>query len=132
MKLVSLSSFSMLFTSTPLEEFHPTRGLRQGNPISSYLFLLATKGLLVLLNKIHWSPSLQGLKVATTAPAINHLLFDDDSLLFVKASGGGAKEVSNLLVKYCDASGQIVNSDKSAFFSKGCPENTRQLIKTII
>jgi hypothetical protein len=133
MKLVSSVSFSVLFNGTPLDEFHPTRGLRQGDPISPYLFLLAAEGLSGLLKKSRQSASLQGIKVATTAPAVNHLLFADDSLLFVKACEEGAREVSDLLEKYCNASGQRVNLDKSSvFFSKGCPENLRQIIKVTL
>jgi hypothetical protein len=60
--------------------------------------------------------------VASTAPAVNHLLFADDSLLFVKANAEGARDVIALLDKYCAALGQRVNLDKSSvFFSKGCP-----------
>jgi hypothetical protein len=66
---------------------------------------------------------LQGIQVAATALAVNHLLFVDDSLLFLKASEEGAQEINNLLLKYCNASGQCVNLDKSSvLFSKGCPE----------
>jgi hypothetical protein len=54
---------------------------------------------------------------------VNHLLFADDSLLFVKANDDGAHEVMELLERYCNASGQRINLDKSSvFFSKGCPE----------
>jgi hypothetical protein len=70
--------------------------------------------------------------VAATAPAVNHHLFADDSLLFLKASEEGAQEINNLLLKYCNASRQRVNLDKSSvFFSKGCPEGKRQAMKNI-
>jgi hypothetical protein len=73
---------------------------------------------------------LNGIKVAPTAPAVNHLLFADDSLLFFKASSEGASEIKKVLTKYCDASGQRINMDKSSiFFSKGCPEALREGIK---
>jgi hypothetical protein len=71
--------------------------------------------------------------VAPTAPIVNHLLFADDSLLFVKASEEGDQEAKTSLDKYCEASGQRVNLNKSSvFFSKGCPESTRQSVKTIL
>jgi hypothetical protein len=60
-------------------------------------------------------------------------LFADDSLLFVKATDEGATEVVELLDKYCNASGQRINLDKSlVFFNKGCPEGRRQAVKTIL
>ena len=76
---------------------------------------------------------LVGIKVAPTAPVVNHLLLADDSLLLFKSSVQGANEVSNLLDAYCLASGQRVNYDKSSiFFSKGCPETLRVEIKNIL
>jgi hypothetical protein len=79
------------------------------------------------------SSSLQGLKVASTAPAVNHLLFADDSLLFVKASVEGAREVAEVLDAYCQASGQRINLDKSSvFLSKGCPGVTRTAMKNTL
>jgi hypothetical protein len=130
MRLVSSVSFSVLFNGAPLEEFRPSRGLRQGDPISPYLFLIAAEGLSGLLKQSRQSSHLQGLKVAPTAPAVNHLLFADDSLLFIKASVEGAHAVNDLLDKYCQASGQRINLDKSSvFFSKGCSEACRQVVK---
>jgi hypothetical protein len=49
MRLVSTASFSVLFNGAPQEEFYPTRGIRQGDPISPYLFLLVAQGLSCLL-----------------------------------------------------------------------------------
>jgi hypothetical protein len=133
MKLVTTVSFSVLFNGTHLEEFRPSRDLRQGDSISPYLFLLAAEGLSDLLKQSRRSSDLQGIKVAPTAPAVNHLLFANNSLLFVKATDEGATEVVELLDKYCNALGQRINLDKSSvFFSKGCPEGRRQAVKTIL
>jgi hypothetical protein len=97
------------------------------------LFLIAAEGLSGLLKKSRQSLHLQGIQVAPSAPAVNHLLFADDSLLFVKASTAGARDVTEILKKYCDASGQRINLDKSSvFFSKGCPEVVRQSVKGIL
>jgi hypothetical protein len=66
--------------------------------------------------------------VATSAPAVNHVLFADDSLLFFQKKG--APEIKEVLSKYCNASGQRINTDKSSiFFSKGCPVNVKRGIK---
>jgi hypothetical protein len=130
MRLVSTVSFSVLFNGTPQEEFYPSRGIRQGDLISPYLFLFAAEGLSCLLKNSVQSSTLDGLKVTTSAPAVNHLLFADDSLLFFKASSEGAREIKSVLNMYCNASGQRINMDKSSiFFSKGCPEVIRGIIK---
>jgi hypothetical protein len=133
MSLVTSVSFSVLFNGTPLDEFHPSRGLRQGDPISPYLFLIGAEGLSGLLKQSRQSSHLHGIKVAPTAPAVNHLLFADDSLLFVKATVEGAMEVNDLLEKYCNASGHRINLEKSSvYFSKGCPEERRNLVKAAL
>nr|XP_020198524.1 uncharacterized protein LOC109784346 [Aegilops tauschii subsp. strangulata] len=133
MDLVSSVSYSVLFNGKKLQEFKPSRGIRQGDPISPYLFLLAAEGLSGLLKNLSESSQLGGIQVAPSAPPVNHLLFADDSLLFFKISGGGATEVSNLLETYCQASGQRINAAKSTiFFSKRCPSNLKEEIKGIL
>jgi hypothetical protein len=133
MRLVSTVSFSMLFNGSPQEEFRPSRGIRQGDPISPYLFLLAAEGLSCLLKNQVQSSALQGIKVAPTSPPVNHLLFADDSLLFIEASIEGANKVKTVLEKYCQASGQRINMDKSSIFiSKGCSGDLKESIKGIL
>jgi hypothetical protein len=105
MRLVSTVSFSVLLNGEPLESFKPTRGIRQGDPISPYLFLLAAEGLSCLLKSRSQSSILSGIKVAPSAPMVSHLLFADDSLLFFIANGESALEVKEVLKLYCDASG---------------------------
>ena len=133
MRMVTTVSFSVLFNGERLEEFKPSRGIRQGDPISPYLFLLAAEGLSCLLKARSESSSLQGLKVAPTAPAVNHLLSADDSLLFIKANGESARDARDTLDAYCRASGQRINLDKSSiFFSKCCPAIVKQELKLIL
>jgi hypothetical protein len=80
-------------------------------------------GLLCLLKVHDQSSQLEGIKVATSPPPINHLLFADDNFLFFKESGEGAKELSSLLNDYCQASVQQINKYNSLiFFTKGCPQ----------
>lgn len=133
MRVVSTVTFSVLFNGHRLENFKPTRGIRQGDPISPYLFLLAAEGLSCLLRSRGISENLVGIQVAPTAPPVNHLLFADDSLLFFKANIGAAVEVNNALQSYCQASGQRVNLNKSSIhFGKGCPDQIRGDMKSVL
>jgi hypothetical protein len=130
MRLVTTVSFSVLFNGECLEKFLPTRGIRQGDPISPYLFLLAAEGLSCLLNARNQSSALNGIKVAPSAPTVNHLLFADDSLLFFRATRESAKEIKEVLHLYCQASGQMINMEKySIHFAKGCRQSLREEIK---
>jgi hypothetical protein len=130
MKLVTSVSFSVQLNGDCLESFVPTRGIRQGDPISPYLFLLAVEGLSCLLKSRNQLSALNGIRVAPSAPTISHLLFADDSLLFFKADGASARAVKDVLSIYCQASGQQINMEKSSIhFAKGCDHLLRAATK---
>jgi hypothetical protein len=118
MRIVKSVSFSVLFNGERTEVFKPFRGIRQGDPISPYLFLLAAEGLSCLLRS-RGNENLSGIVVAPLAPPVNHVLFADDNFLFIKANLVGAMEISEVLELYCLASGQWINKEKSSIhFSK--------------
>lgn len=75
----------------------------------------------------------QGTKIAKNAHAVSHMLFDDDSYLYCKANGEGARSVMKVLQYFQDASGQQVNLDKSSiFFSPNTDANIRREICSIM
>jgi arsenate reductase-like glutaredoxin family protein len=86
MECVRTVSYSVLINGEPRGFFHPTRGLRQGDPISPYFFLLCAEGLNALLVKTAMSKSIQGISISRGGPKLTHLFFADDSVLFCRAS----------------------------------------------
>ena len=123
----------MLFNGSCTEEFKPSRGIRQGDPISPYLLLLAAEGLSCLLKHAMREETITGIQITPTMPSINHLLFADDCMLFCKAVVEDATILKGVLNSYCDASGQRINNDKSSiYFGKGCQEPVRQQIKDVL
>jgi hypothetical protein len=88
MECVTSVSYSVLVNGKPTGVIKPTRGIRQGDPLSPYLFLICAEGLSSLLRKAEQERSMQGLVISRGGPCISHLFFADDSVLFCRATSG--------------------------------------------
>ncbi|KAK6121388.1 hypothetical protein DH2020_044870 [Rehmannia glutinosa] len=107
----------------------PTRGLRQGCPLSPYLFLICIEGLSAWIRSHENSQSIHGISFARGAPKISHLLFADDSIIFSKASQGDAISIHHMLTEFARASGQQINFSKTYItFSPNVGDDTREAI----
>ena len=101
--------YSIRINGVPQGHITPTRGLRQGDPFSPYLFLLCAESLSALLHRASEAGTLRGLQVCKRSPHITHLFFTDDSLLFCNATIADCEEIQRLLLVYERATGQQVN-----------------------
>lgn len=120
MECVTTVTFSVLINGRPSEEFTPNRGLRQGDPISPYLFILCAEVFSHLLRKAEERGALRGIRIAATAPSITHLLFADDCIIFSKATLQDVGAIQEALSLYELSSGQKVNFNKTTVsYSKG-------------
>ncbi|XP_042983260.1 uncharacterized protein LOC122312663 [Carya illinoinensis] len=126
MQCVESASYSLLINGSPQSWFKPSRGIRQGDPLSPYLFIIVAEVLSSLLNHAESVKQIHGFPIGRGSFSINHLFFADDSLLFCRANAMEWAKILELLSLYERASGQKLNSDKtSIFFSK----NTKRLTK---
>lgn len=126
MKCVTSVFFSIRINGALYENFRPSRGIRQGDLISPYLFLLCAEGFSSLLKSVGPVYLPRGVRVGINAPWISHLLFADDCIIFSEAPQRGAARIQSILDIYNRGSRQLVNKDKSAiFFSKNCLEQER-------
>ena len=123
MSCVTTPSFSILVNGKPYGMIQPSRGIRQGDPISPYLFLLCVEGLTALLNKAESEGRIKGVSICRGAPKITNLMFADDSLLFCQATQAEGETIANILQTYEKASRQRINLEKSsAYFSSNTLE----------
>jgi hypothetical protein len=86
MTCVTTIRYSVCFNSVSLEPFKPSRGMRQGDLLSPYLFLFVADGLSKLIQKEANDQRLKELRICRRAPGISYLLFADDMLLFFEAT----------------------------------------------
>lgn len=79
-------SYSILVNGEPNGDIRPSRGIRQGDPLSPYLFLLCSGGLNRLIQKVVNDDLIQGFSLCRVGPRITHLFFENDSLLLCHAN----------------------------------------------
>lgn len=112
MKCITTVTYSVLNNRKQHGHFAPNCGLRQGDPLSPYLFLLCIEGFSSILRKQLTNERLHGIKAATTSSSISHLLFVDDSIIFSKATVEECQVIVDCLNLYEEASSQKVNFHK--------------------
>ncbi|XP_022569212.1 uncharacterized protein LOC111212078 [Brassica napus] len=131
MECITTVTYSFLINGSPRGRIQPSRGIRQGDPLSPYIFILCSEVLSGLCNKAQADGSLKGIKVARGCPRVNHFLFVDDTMFFVDASKEGSKTLKRLLTRYEEASGQANNTEKSSIsFSKRTSDQVKASAKS--
>ena len=128
MDSITTVSMQVLWNGRPTESFKPTRGVRQGDPLSPYIFVLCLERFLQQISQLvkvrKWLPIFLG-----KGPPISHLCFADDILLICEASLNQAELVKDCLRNFCNASGQEVSASKThVYFSKNVSDDTASSI----
>uniref|UniRef100_A0A803NMW0 Reverse transcriptase domain-containing protein n=1 Tax=Cannabis sativa TaxID=3483 RepID=A0A803NMW0_CANSA len=111
---LSSVSFRLLINGSLTEKFSSSRGIRQGNPLSPYIFLLVSEALSVVIRLQEHDNYFQGISICRSAPPISHLLFADNSLLFSTTTARSCLAIKAALDLYHQATGQLVNFSKSS------------------
>eukprot|EP00253_Pinus_taeda_P009857 PITA_09857 len=106
MSLISSSFFSVLINGIPSSTFHPTRGIRQGDPLSPFLFVIMAEGLCRSIRSAQQSIHLKGLSFHNS-PAFTHQQFVYDNMLFGHPSVQEACQLKALLSNFSDASASL-------------------------
>lgn len=84
-EMISTVSYTILLDGRAIGSVTPSRGLRQGDPISPYLFILILEVFHLMLQKLQREGLLHGIAIARGAPKVTNLFFADDCYIFCKA-----------------------------------------------
>lgn len=133
MACVSTVTYSVLLNGSPHGFIRPERGLRQGDPLSPFLFIMCAEALVGCLNQSEARGKINGICLGPGGPAVHHLLFADDSLLLCRANEEESVELMRCLKLYGDASGQCINHQKSSIiFGSKVPEDKKLMVKGVL
>ena len=113
---VTNSDFSLLWNGKKLDPFTPAQGVRQGDPLSPYLFALCLERFSQIIENAvtdkRWIP----FNITRHMLALSHVFFTDDLILFGSATAENIMYIMECLNMFCRFSGQRVNSNKSKLY----------------
>ncbi|XP_075099232.1 uncharacterized protein LOC142176070 [Nicotiana tabacum] len=115
----STVKYSVLVNRSPVGFFSPKRGIRQGDPLSPFLFILAMEGLSRMLEKAKQMPWMQRFDVGNISGltvSVSHLLFADDTLIFCGAKKSQVEYLKLTLLIFEALSGLHINMSKSVIY----------------
>ncbi|CAL5404505.1 unnamed protein product [Camellia sinensis] len=120
---VSTVRISILVNGAPTKEFSPQRGLRQGDPLSPFLFNIVAEGLNILLVRAINLGILRGVHVGSKDVLLSHLQFADDSILFSEADWDQMVLIKRILRCFEILSGLRINYHKSVVCGVGVSDS---------
>ena len=126
---MSSAKFSVLVNGVPVGFFPSTKGLRQGDPLSPYLFVMGMEVLDVLIRRAVEGEYLSGCTIrGGSRPTLNisHLFFVDDTIVFCEASKEHLTHSSWILLWFEVASGLRINLAKSEIIPVGEVEEIQE------
>jgi hypothetical protein len=102
---ISTVHYTLLLNGTKSSSIKPSRGLRQGDPLSPYLFIMCADVLARMINREVLRGAINGIKVSSGADAISKLLYADNVILFCGAKTSEVEALMQCIEKYCLWSG---------------------------
>ena len=129
-RCITSTSFSVMINGSPEGFFNSTRGLRQGDPLSPYLFVIGMEVFSILVDKVALGGYLSGFNLVSRGGEdmqLTHLLFADDTLVFCSDSRDQLAYLSWILLWFEVISSLKINLDKSSILSVGDVENLEVL-----
>ncbi|XP_015935098.1 uncharacterized mitochondrial protein AtMg01250-like [Arachis duranensis] len=119
---VTTASMSVLINGSPSKSFKMERGLRQGDPLSPFLFVLVVDVLHRMIEEVVRNGRISPLLLGKDSIVLSHLQFADDTILFCPLEEETIKNYRRLLRCFELMSGLSINFDKSSLIPINCDE----------
>ena len=132
MNLVSSTFFSILVNGSPSNPFNASGGIRQRDPISPFLLIIAVKGLGRMLKSRRAVKKIQGSSLTARMDPQTHQQFMDDNMLMGSSSVQEARGIKDSLNISLEASGLEINKEKSQTYFFNTPVITKRNILRIL
>lgn len=113
---ITTTSFSILLNGASYGKFSFYRGIKHGDSLSLFLFILGSEILSKLILREEHLGSLHGIKISRLSPSISHLFFADDVMIFSRANVQEASVILKCLTTHSLWVGQCINFFKSIVF----------------
>lgn len=110
------SRAAVLVNGSPTFEFQCEKGLRQGDPLSPFLFLIVMEALSWILDKARDVGVFKGIRLANNEMDMSHLLYADDALIMGEWSYDNIKNIARILRIFYLCSGLRINLHKSNIY----------------
>ena len=120
---LSSVSYAILVNGNAKGWVKASRGLRQGDPLSPFLFTIVADVLSRMLLKAEERSLLEGFRVGRNRCRVSHLQFADDTIFFANSSEEELQTLKSLLLVFGQVSGLKVNLDKSNLFGINLDQN---------
>ncbi|KAJ6925966.1 hypothetical protein NC651_010415 [Populus alba x Populus x berolinensis] len=131
MQCISTTKMSVLVNGSPTKEFSLEKGLRQGDPLSPFLFNIAVQGLSCILQRGCDLGLIEGVSIGQAGFHLSYLQFADDTLIFSSASLESMQNVKRILLCFELMSGLKVNFSKSSIFGVGIEDQCDYTAQTL-
>ncbi|KAJ9536674.1 hypothetical protein OSB04_un000147 [Centaurea solstitialis] len=131
-EMVSTTTYSVAINGESRGYFHGKRGIRQGDPLSPYLFTLIMEGFSLIFRQCINEAEYFGYHKGCAQFHLTHLCFADDLFVFTRGDVQSVEVLKKALSIFEAKSGLSANLDKSEVFFGNVPLDTRNAIRTCL
>lgn len=133
MECITTSTMQVLWNGEPTDSFRPDRGIRQGDPLSPYIFVLCMERLNQIIEEAIIANKWKPIQASRNGPKLSNLCFADDIILFVEALVEQAEIIQQCLHRFCIASGsKIIFTKLRVYFSRNMTEFEIKCISQVL